>query len=161
MLRRLNNMQTPLALAREHCANFNPDGSCLGAQLDDAGQITLAKPLAACLLNKPVRSCSYFEQCVAPLATTLQTQLDGPRSDWPKDDRARAAFPKLVSDFHGALHIYRQQSGSLFTAKRKCPDCQTRPLETGKQRCPVCQDAREKESRRQRNARYHQSKTES
>lgn len=154
-------MQTPLALARNHCANFNPDGSCLGAQLDNAGQIKTAIPLRSCLLNKPPRKCSYFEQCVAPLETILKAQLHGPRSDWPKDDRARAAFPKLVSDFSNALHQYRSQTGSLFSAKRKCPDCQERPLEPGQQRCPVCKDARLKESQRERNAKRGPNYTES
>lgn len=155
-------MQTPLNLASTYCANFN-DGACLGAQLNDAGQVTVAKPLHACLLGQPVKRCAYFEQCVAPMESILKTQLNN-RSDWPKDDRKRASFPRLVADFSQALHSYRIQTGAMFSAKRKCPDCPPASaalLEPGKQRCPSCQDAREKESRRQRNAKYHQSKTES
>lgn len=152
-------MTTPLNLAQTWCANWQ-DGACTGAQLNDAGQVTIAKPLPACLLAQPVKRCAYFEQCVAPMETTLKAQLNN-RADWPKDDRARAAFPRLVENFSHALHQYRIQTGSMFSAKRKCPDCQTRPLEPYKQRCAVCQDAKKKESQRQRDAKRGHNSTES
>jgi hypothetical protein len=35
---------TPLQLAHDHCANWNSDGSCLGAIIDDDLQIRRCRP---------------------------------------------------------------------------------------------------------------------
>jgi len=54
---------TPTSLARKECANFLPDGGCMGAGcLDQPPQRERNK----CLLRDGVQ-CSYFEGCVLPL----------------------------------------------------------------------------------------------
>ena len=55
-------------LAHAHCANYQPNGSCLGARIDDDGAIRSCDPKPKCVL--PGR-CRYFEECVAPNALRL------------------------------------------------------------------------------------------
>jgi len=59
---------TPRQFAQGHCANYQSDGSCLGARIDDDGAIRSCAAKPKCVL--PGR-CRYFEECVAPNALRL------------------------------------------------------------------------------------------
>jgi hypothetical protein len=54
---------SPLQLAVAECANYLPDGSCLGATLANDGTIPHGAPKPRCMLATE-EPCKYFEQCV-------------------------------------------------------------------------------------------------
>lgn len=159
--RRPATSMKPLQLAKNYCANFQHDGSCLGAIIDDDLSMRHALPLPRCILGDPIRKCSYFEQCVAPMEQTFKAIFAGPRSEWPKDDRDRAAFPGLVSRVSEAMHEYRIKTGSVFSAKRICPECRERTVEPNKQFCVTCREAKAKEVTRRKNQNRGHKYTES
>ena len=58
---------TPLQAAKAHCANYQPDGSCLGIYY--LGNLNIdeqrCRPLPKCLLTG-CQACPYFEETVLP-----------------------------------------------------------------------------------------------
>ncbi len=78
---------TPLQFAREECANHQPDGSCLGAWINEDLSIARSAPKPRCLLGGGER-CRYFEACVAPMARMVS------------DPRRAVALSEAVSLYH-------------------------------------------------------------
>src|ERR1700736_2604402 len=58
---------TPLQAAKAHCANYQPDGSCLGIYYNDDLSIDWQRyaPRPRCLLAD-CGQCSYFEEIILP-----------------------------------------------------------------------------------------------
>ena len=81
---------TPLQFAREECANHQPDGSCLGAWINEDLSITRGDPKPRCLLAEGKR-CRYFEECVAPMARMVN------------DPRRATALRDAVTQYYVAL----------------------------------------------------------
>ena len=51
---------------RQDCANFLPDGRCMGVNIkDDLRQVMMKPEGCRCLVVKGEK-CRYFEACVAP-----------------------------------------------------------------------------------------------
>ena len=127
---------TPVQLAQAECANHEPHGACLGAQLGDKGQTTYCSPKPRCRLSAGER-CTYFEECVAPMAEMV------------KEPRRAKAIQEAVWSYRMA-HAVGEGTG------RKCPDCGG-PLQKYRQVCPACADRRRKatyrdaQNRRRRN----------
>jgi hypothetical protein len=111
----------------EECANHQPDGSCLGAMIEEDLTIRRGTPRARCLVAEAKR-CPYFEECVAPMA------------DMASDPRRAAALQEAVAE-------YRQITNQKAPKARPCPDC-GRPMQKGRQYCPRCAGARRKASNR-------------
>ena len=61
---------TPLQAAKAHCANYQPDGSCLGIVF---GVYRFRKEGLPCLLCSGER-CSYFEEIIVPMRLELPAQ---------------------------------------------------------------------------------------
>ena len=61
---------TPLQLARQCCANWEPDGGCLGVRFGDDGRIVSCSPQPKCWLAEG-KPCRYFEECVLPVDRSL------------------------------------------------------------------------------------------
>jgi hypothetical protein len=120
---------TPQQLARDHCANWRNDGKgCLGAIIDDDLQIRRCCPKPRCLLTSPVQRCLYFEECVMPLARSIENPLQ------------RQLFEEAVRQYRLAANLPRAQT-------RLCPACR-RSMEPRRRFCPVCAAARRKASNR-------------
>ncbi len=109
---------TPLQFAREFCANFQSDGSCLGAWIADNGSIQLSRPQSRCVL--PAR-CRYFEECVVPNAEPVE----GPQSV-----KLRAAVREYARVLPPELRMatestprYCECGALLARRKRYCPAC--------------------------------------
>jgi len=118
---------TALHIATEHCANWRKDGKgCLGAMIDDDLQIRRCIPRPRCLLGTPGARCLYFEECVAPMARSLE------------DLRRREEFAAAVRD-------YRLAAKLPHAAERPCPRC-GRAMEPRARFCDVCSTTRRKES---------------
>jgi len=66
---------TPRQIAKEHCANYQSDGSCLGVHYNDDLKISHVAPLPRCLLADPIRRCPYFEECVMPMKLEHPSRL--------------------------------------------------------------------------------------
>ncbi len=122
---------TPLQFARDECANHQPDGSCLGAWINEDLSITRSAPKPRCLLAEGKR-CRYFEECVAPMA------------DMASDPRRAAELQEAVAE-------YRQITNQKAPKARPCPDCGA-PMLKGKQYCPRCADTRRKATHRRHNS---------
>ena len=117
----------PLQLAHDHCANWRKDGrGCLGAVIDDDLQIRRCKPRERCLLGTPGERCSYFEECVAPMAASIENPA------------RRLAFEEAVRD-------YRLAAKLPCADDRPCPMC-GRPMEPRQRFCEICAGARRKTS---------------
>src|ERR1051326_1042140 len=109
---------TPLQGARNHCANYQPDGSCLGIGIKEDGSLSRFQPAGTkCLLAQPGVRCQYFEECVMPME----------KSAWKS--------PLEQNQFAEAVRDYRLRSGALSLARRICPVCQARELEPRHQLC--------------------------
>ena len=54
---------TPLQLARQCCANWEPDGGCLGVRFGASGQIVSCSPIPRCWIAEG-KPCRYFEEWV-------------------------------------------------------------------------------------------------
>jgi hypothetical protein len=119
---------TGLQIAYAHCANWKSDGSCLGAVIDDDLEIRRCCPRPKCLLGTPVVRCGYFEECVAPMAASIENLV------------ARA-------EFEDAVRQYRVAAKLQCADERPCPVC-GRAMEPGRRFCDVCAVARRKESTR-------------
>src|SRR4030095_668669 len=64
---------TPLQGAKAHCANYQPDGSCLGiAFRRNLSMYRFRKEGLPCLLCSGER-CSYFEEIIVPMQMSRET----------------------------------------------------------------------------------------
>lgn len=120
---------TALQIAYAECANWRGDGKgCLGAIIDDDLQIRRCYPSARCVLSEPGKRCPYFEECVAPMASSIE-------------DATRRA------EFEAAIRDYRLAAELPCADERPCPVC-GRAMEPRQRFCEVCAAARRKVSTR-------------
>jgi len=112
---------TLLQIAQNHCANWQTDGSCLGAIIDDDLKIRRCVPKPKCVLATLGSRCLYFEECVAPNVKHF-------------DGRYREQFEE-------ALRAYRLAANVPSACSRLCPECR-RPIEPRRRFCAVCAAAR-------------------
>jgi hypothetical protein len=121
---------TALQIAYAECANWRKDGKgCLGAIIDDDLQIRRCDPKPKCLLGTPGERCKYFEECVAPMAASIE------------NPSRRLAFEAAVRD-------YRLAAKLPCADDRPCPMC-GQAMEPRQRFCDVCAAARRKVSTRQ------------
>ena len=72
---------TPLQAAKEHYANYQADGTCLGiAFRDDLSMYRFRKEGLRCLLCDGDR-CSYFEEIIVPMRMSRETAEAKARAD--------------------------------------------------------------------------------
>ncbi len=120
---------TALQIAYAHCANWRKDGKgCLGAMIDDDLQIRRCDPKPRCVLGTAGARCSYFEECVAPMAPSIDN-------------------PKVRAEFEAAVRDYRLAAELPCADERPCPMC-GQAMEPGRRFCGSCAAARRKESTR-------------
>jgi hypothetical protein len=69
---------TPLQAAKAHCANYQPDGSCLGIYYNDDLSVDWSRyrPLPKCAIAS-CQACPYFEQIVLPQVDRADTTTKG------------------------------------------------------------------------------------
>ena len=127
---------TPLQFAQQECANHQPDGSCLGAVIEEDLSIRRCSPRPRCRLADGER-CGYFEACVAPLARMVT------------DPWRAAALRDAVTQYH----LTTRQPAE---ADRNCPDC-GRPMAKGRRYCPTCAAVRRKVANRTAQSRHRQN----
>lgn len=118
-------------LAALHCANYNTDGSCVGAMIDDDLQIRVCRPKPKCLLNTAGVRCRYFEECVMPMNS----------SDWPE-----LRTPQQHEEFARLVHLYRRAANVPSQNGRRC-GC-GRELEPRKRMCYQCRQKARRSSYR-------------
>jgi hypothetical protein len=117
---------TPLKAAKAHCANFQPDGSCLGiAFRDDLSMYRFRVPGSCVFHERPCQACPYFEEIVLP-------QVPGSVAD----EYRRTLAP-------GVKTSVKPQSIKL------CPECQRRGLEPRRKYCSLCAKNKRREYQRQ------------
>ena len=110
---------TALQIAQAHCANWRSDGKgCLGAMIDDDLQIRRCSPKPKCVLGTPGERCLYFEECVAPMAASIENL-------------------KVRTEFEAAVRNYRLAAKLQCADERPCPMC-GRPLDPGRRFCREC-----------------------
>ena len=120
---------TALQIAYAHCANWRKDGKgCLGAMIDDDLQIRRCFPRPRCVLGTPGERCLYFEECVAPMAPSIDN-------------------PKVRLEFTGAVRDYRLAAKLPWADDRPCPMC-GQAMEARRRFCDVCAAGRRKQSNR-------------
>jgi hypothetical protein len=120
---------TALQIAQAHCANWRSDGKgCLGAMIDDDLQIRRCHPKPKCVLGAPGERCRYFEECVAPMAASIEN-------------------PKVKAEFEAAVRDYRLAAKLPCADDRPCPIC-GQPVASRRRFCEACADARRKASSR-------------
>jgi hypothetical protein len=120
---------TALQIAYAECANWRKDGKgCLGAMIDDDLQVRRCVPRPKCVLSTPGERCLYFEECVAPMAASIEN-------------------PSRRLEFEAAVREYRLAAKLPCADDRPCPVC-GQPMEPRRRFCDVCADARRKASTR-------------
>ena len=116
-------------LARDHCANWRKDGKgCLGAIIDDDLQIRRCTPRLVCLLTSPGQRCQYFEECVMPMARSIED-------------------PVYRQQFEDAVRLYKAAAALAYADERACPVC-GKPMEPRRRFCHVCAKARHRANQR-------------
>src|SRR5512137_2786481 len=95
---------TPLQIAREHCANWQCDGSCLGAMIDDDLQIRRCRPKPKCVVGTTGVRCQYFEECLLPMGRSIDN-------------------PNYRQQFEEGIQQYRLANKMPDPEKRPCPGC--------------------------------------
>jgi hypothetical protein len=119
---------TPLQAAKAHCANYQPDGSCLGIYYNDDLSVDWSRyePKPKCVLHDMCDACPYFEGTVLP------------------------QMPASVS----IAYVRTLPEGTITSVKnnqhvkRRCPVCRKRFLEPHKQYCRICAKERKRASYR-------------
>lgn len=120
---------TALQIAHAECANWRKDGKgCLGAIIDDDLQIRRCHPKPNCVLGTAGVRCTYFEECVAPMAASIEN-------------------PARRAGFEAAVRAYRQAAKLPCADDRPCPTC-GRPMEPRQRFCDVCAAGRRRETKR-------------
>lgn len=120
---------TALQIAKEWCANYNDNGSCLGAEIRDDGSILVCRPKPACVLTKTGVRCLYFEQCVAP-------------------NERQFTNPNDVQAWGEALHAYRVSTNAqnALARERVCPICGKAAVPHRKRMCLPCAAKKRRET---------------
>ena len=118
---------TVLQIARDHCANWRTDGKgCLGAIIEDDGAIRRCIPKPKCVLSTPGQRCPYFEECVAPMARSIQN-------------------PRVREEFTQAVRDYRLATKLPCAQERPCPVCR-RAMGPRERFCFACAAQRRRET---------------
>ena len=115
---------TPLQAAKAHCANYQPDGSCLGVYYNDDLSIDKVRynPMSTCVFrSEHPEPCPYFEEIVLP-----------------QERSAEGQYYDLMKDFA----IQRK------SAKRMCLNCHRVALAPKQRYCPKCAIKRIADSKR-------------
>ena len=120
---------TLLQIAEEHCANWRTDGKgCLGAMIDDDLQIRRCAPKPKCVLSTPGERCVYFEECVAPMAASID-------------------IPSRRLAFEAAVREYRLAAKLPCAGDRPCPMC-GQAMEPRRRFCDACAANRNRANQR-------------
>jgi hypothetical protein len=118
---------TALQLAKAECANCDSAGNCAGVGIaDDFSNHMFRQPGKCYLAEQPIGRCTYFEQCVAPLAKK----------------RAQAAFSqeqqRATASLAKGVRAYEMAVMPVPTVKfAKCKTCQ-RGVPAPKRLCGKC-----------------------
>lgn len=120
---------TPLQAAKEHCANYQADGSCLGiAFRDDLSMYRFrAEGLPCVFLQGHCKACPYFEETVLP-------QVLGSVAE-----QYRKSLPTCMATGLRPQHWVR----------KLCLGCRKREVGPRQKYCPTCAKTRKRESNRQ------------
>lgn len=140
---------TPLQLAKEHCANYQSDGSCLGIGIHNDGSLFRFKPEGQpCVLSPPLKRCAYFENVVLMRS--------------PADEPCPAPARVLNDQFAEGLRLYAAATNEHLPVTQKgqrlCRLCRQRTVEPPKQLCYVCAEERKAKSQEQATAKYRSKK---
>jgi len=122
---------TPLQAAKAHCANYQPDGSCLGIYYNDDLSVDWSRwqPRDKCLLAEGKR-CAYFEEIILPM---------------------RLARPNEAKSLTKAITAYQRQH-KLQALQRFCPECREAPLAAKQKVCASCRVKRRQKTYREYNS---------
>jgi hypothetical protein len=117
---------TPLQAAKAHCANYQPDGSCLGVYYNDDLSIDKSRyrPCERCILAEGKR-CAYFEEIIVPMRMSRETAQGKAEAD--KKEQAVAAY-----------HAQHKLRSTKSTAKRVCLNCRRVELDGLAKYCEQC-----------------------
>jgi hypothetical protein len=127
---------TPLQAAKSHCANYQPDGSCLGVYYNDDLSVDSSRyrPCDRCLLADHKR-CEYFEEIIVPMRMSRETAEAKAQAD--KKEAAVNTYLKL----HKLIPTKTE-------AKRMCLQCRRVEVEGIARFCGKCALVRKRESDR-------------
>ena len=110
---------TPLQVAKAECANCDSAGNCAGIGIADDLSLYRFRQPGKCWLapdeHGKIKSCKYFEECVAPLAKK--------RAQAASTQEQQRAATRLAE----GVHAYEMAVISVPTAKyAKCSSCHRR-----------------------------------
>lgn len=120
---------TPIQVAKAHCANFTA-GKCLLK--------------GACVIAS--ERCTYFDECVAPMAAT---------GSWPGVTNSRE-----LQELADAVKQYKSLHSATGQRGRLCPQCNEHELERSKRLCHECRVRQRKLTYRRANQQRVRSTTE-
>jgi hypothetical protein len=117
---------TPLQAAKAHCANYQPDGSCLGIYHRDDLSIDWqrCKPLPKCPIGD-CQACPYFEEIVLPQVSA-----------------------SVAAKYHKSLPAGVNTGVRPQHAIKQCLDCRRREVRPRQKYCLTCARIRKRASKR-------------
>jgi len=120
---------TPLKAAKKHCANYQPDGSCLGIALrDDLSMYRFRGENLPCVFSQgQCEACPYFEETVLPQVSGIVAV------------EYRKSLPTTL-----AADARPQRS-----ARKRCRVCKKREVGPRQKYCPSCARNSKRKSNRQ------------
>jgi hypothetical protein len=133
---------TPLQAAKSHCANYQPDGSCLGVYYkeDLSVESSRYRPCDRCRLADHKR-CEYFEEIIVPMRMSRETT------------EAKVQADKKDAAVNQYLHIHNLIP-SRNGAKKMCLSCRREEVEGKQKYCYKCAAERNRTSYRQSKRRF-------
>jgi hypothetical protein len=127
---------TPVQAAKAHCANYQPDGFCLGIYYKDDLSVDHSKhrPYAKCLLADG-KQCEYFEEIIVPMRMSRETA------------QAKTAADKKDSAVKHYLLLHRLVPSGR-NGKKMCRACRRVEVEGKEKFCYKCAAQRKRTSYR-------------
>src|SRR5262249_16646646 len=117
---------TPLQAAKAHCANYQPDGSCLSiAFRDDLSMYRFRKEGLPCLL-RTCQACPYFEEIVLPQAA-----------------------PSVAEQYRKSLPAGTATTVRPQRSIKLCRECKKHEVEPRKRYCSKCAKIRNRRFKRE------------
>ena len=117
---------TPLQAAKSHCANYQPDSSCLGVYYKEDLSVDSSRyrPCDRCLLADHKR-CEYFEEILVPMHMSRETA----------EAKAQAEKKEAAVNTYLKLH---KLIPTKTEAKRMCLQCRRIEIEGIARFCEKC-----------------------
>ena len=132
----------PITMARQECANFEADGTCLGIDIKGDGKLVRFRPEEE-RCDVASHRCVYFEEAVQPMADTSSDPATARQYA-----EARIIYLKTAAKAEG-LGKMKNIDGLAFGQNKMCIECGNAVAKPRSKRCVACSATRLKQQQKE------------